>query len=84
VAALIADVIQLHESALASGAAVSITRRVIEGGGGARLLLEATHPVLVSSQFRGQQLDSDLALEASVFGEITSPIPPLPIGPTIS
>src|SRR6266404_9244298 len=44
--------------------------RMIEGGGCAGLLLKASQPIRVRSEFGGQQLERDLAFQTSVFSQI--------------
>src|SRR4029453_13448630 len=44
--------------------------RVIERGGGGRLLLEAPHSILACGKLTGENLQRSFAMEASIFGEI--------------
>ena len=53
---------------------------MVEGAGEAGLLLEAVEAVAVVAQLGGQDLDSDGAVEAGVFGSVDLPHPPGPEG----
>jgi hypothetical protein len=43
--------------------------RVVEGGGGAGLLVEAPQPLGIESQRCGQELEGDLAAQSAVVGQ---------------
>jgi hypothetical protein len=52
--------------------------RVVEGGGGARLQLEARHAVGVGGERAGEELERDAAAEALVHGEVDLAHPAAP------
>ena len=55
-----------------------------EGGERLRLAIESREPIRIAGELIGQDLDRDVAIEASVMREIDAPIPPSPSCLTIS